>query len=330
MKDKAKMTTIEAAMTALEQQRLREETLREQEAEERRLRKQVKRTKKYRLTHSGAIALGVSVGLLLLFVLWQLSEAKAYLDDEVLMADLMVRADAAEEADIHMSIQQTAYYRTRMMADQSKSKDLQLKYAALAAQAQKKATQQSVWTTYANQKAKSRPVLIVSVSAARLLYTPSVNVTVKNSTKVSNAAIPTSIAYRAFDTEKLRRYLVQKGSKLAEPMYFNAILQTGQGHNIDPRFLFAITGQEQSLVPKNHAQAEKIANNPFNVYHSWMEYNTTIFNAADIACNTISNRMAKWNGRGDPIDFINETYAEDPNWAAGVRKYYQMILEATR
>ena len=38
---------------------------------------------------------------------------------------------------------------------------------------------------------------------------------------------------------------------------------------------------------RGHPASRKIANNPFNVYHSWQEFNTTIDDSARIAGNTI-------------------------------------------
>jgi hypothetical protein len=40
-------------------------------------------------------------------------------------------------------------------------------------------------------------------------------------------------------------------------------------------------------VPKENKQAKKIANNPFNVHHSWQAYNTGIADSAHIASKTI-------------------------------------------
>ena len=81
--------------------------------------------------------------------------------------------------------------------------------------------------------------------------------------------------------------------------------------DIHPLFLFAITGQEQAFVPRTHKLAKQIANNPFNVYYSWKEYNTTIEQSARIAANTINRLSEDRPYNIDAITWINREYAED-------------------
>lgn len=137
--------------------------------------------------------------------------------------------------------------------------------------------------------------------------------------------LPAVFAYKSFDAQKLRDYLVKSNSKLADSPYYETIIETAKAHGIDPRLLFAITGQEQSLVRNDNAHVEKIANNPFNVFGSWQDYNTDIADSSNIACNTIVNSMARRPAEIDPIIWLNSTYAEDKNWNVGVRKFFDRL-----
>lgn len=141
--------------------------------------------------------------------------------------------------------------------------------------------------------------------------------------------LPEFMVYKAFDIEKLRNVLISKRSKLAEPIYFESIIETAKAHDIDPRFLFAIAGQEQGLVDTNGDYALKMANNPFNVYGSWKRYNTNIKDSSEIVCNTIVKRIGKWPGKGDPIAWLNKTYAADEKWGRGVKYYYKWLCAET-
>ncbi|XEC92552.1 hypothetical protein AB6A23_14185 [Paenibacillus tarimensis] len=138
--------------------------------------------------------------------------------------------------------------------------------------------------------------------------------------------LPRELQYATVNLPGLRQYLEEKSSLLAETPYFEAIVETAKANNIHPVLLFAITGQEQSFVPKDHRFAGQIANNPFNVFNSWKKYNTTIHDSAEIAARTV----LKWSkNRPDGIDaiqWINRKYAEDQNWHKGVRSLFDAML----
>jgi hypothetical protein len=133
------------------------------------------------------------------------------------------------------------------------------------------------------------------------------------------------LKYAEIDTERLKEYLNSKNSLLAQDVYINAILQASSIYNVNPLLLFAITGQEQSFVRKTDYNAEKIANNPFNVGHSWEEYNTTIEDTANIAANTVVVLSQGCPPDIDPIEWINKSYAEDENWHIGVRFFFDQL-----
>lgn len=137
--------------------------------------------------------------------------------------------------------------------------------------------------------------------------------------------LPRELQYTEINEDLLIKYLNSKSSLLADQPYFQAILKVAKEKDIHPLFLFAITGQEQAFVPRTNKLAKKIANNPFNVYYSWKEYNTTIEQSAQIAANTI-NRLSKDRPYNrDAITWINREYAEDLNWSYGVTSILQAM-----
>ncbi|OPY62436.1 MAG: hypothetical protein A4E56_01351 [Pelotomaculum sp. PtaU1.Bin065] len=134
---------------------------------------------------------------------------------------------------------------------------------------------------------------------------------------------PEDLLYQEVNTAKLRQSLLKRNSILAEEPYFSVIVQSAKEFNVNPIFLFAITGQEQSFVPRQDKEAVAIANNPFNVYHSWTEYNTSIQDSARIASKTISNLLWTKPEAMDALTWINRHYAEDDHWRDGVGWIFQ-------
>ncbi|WP_144449105.1 hypothetical protein [Halalkalibacter nanhaiisediminis] len=133
------------------------------------------------------------------------------------------------------------------------------------------------------------------------------------------------LQYEQVNETSLRNWLNNRDSLLADEPYFSTILSVAKEFNIHPFLLFAITGQEQSYVPRSNQNAVEIANNPFNVFHSWEDYNTDILNSSQIAARTIVN-LSKDRPEGtDPIQWINRKYAEDKNWWRGVSSIFDML-----
>lgn len=137
--------------------------------------------------------------------------------------------------------------------------------------------------------------------------------------------LPQDLKYVEVDQELLRNWLNKKNSILADEPYFSSILYTSKEYNINPLFLIAITGQEQGFVPKSNANAIKIANNPFNVYGSWAEYNSNINDSSRIAAQTIINLSKDRPKEAHAIQWINGKYAEDKNWWVGVDKIFNQL-----
>ncbi len=139
--------------------------------------------------------------------------------------------------------------------------------------------------------------------------------------------LPDWFMYKTIDENSLKSYLTSKSSILAEEPYFSSIMEVSQQFNINPILLFAITGQEQSFVPKEHVNAVKIANNPYNVFCSWQSYNTDIVDASEIACRTIINLSKDRPDSVDPLVWVNRKYSADQSWHYGVRSLYNEIDE---
>jgi hypothetical protein len=142
--------------------------------------------------------------------------------------------------------------------------------------------------------------------------------------------LPSELKFKAIDEAKLIAFLNKRQSVLAQQPYFDAIIGAAESFDINPLLLFAITGQEQGFVPTTNRRYKEIANNPFNVFHSWQDFNTTIAQSAEIAARTIVNRSKERPQGVDPLVWINETYAEDPKWGAGVRSILASLTEATQ
>jgi len=141
----------------------------------------------------------------------------------------------------------------------------------------------------------------------------------------THEGLPLELRYTEIDKKRLTAYLNTKSSLLAEQPYFDAIVAAAKDFDIHPVLLFAITGQEQAFVPRTHEKAQEIANNPFNVFHSWKDFNTTIQESAEIAARTVTNISRDRPQDADPFTWINQTYAEDPNWSNGVRSIFKTI-----
>lgn len=142
-----------------------------------------------------------------------------------------------------------------------------------------------------------------------------------------NSHLPEYMRYRTINEEKLKSFLDKHNSILSKEPYFSTIFSVAKEFNLNPIVLFSITGQEQSFVPKNIHNAAKIANNPFNVYHSWEEYNTNIKDTSSIAARTVINLSKDMPKNADPFLWIGKDYAEDKEWGKGVEAIFKELSE---
>ncbi|WP_097027445.1 hypothetical protein [Clostridium peptidivorans] len=143
------------------------------------------------------------------------------------------------------------------------------------------------------------------------------------------SGVPTYFEYYDVNTARLRKFLVDRNSLLAEEPYFSTIISTAKEFNLNPLILFSITGVEQSFVPKSNTQAYKIANNPYNVFYSWQHYNTDIKDSSRIAARTVLNLCKNKPANTDAFYWINKKYAENQNWNKVVSALFKELLSYT-
>ncbi|MBN2797034.1 MAG: hypothetical protein JXR88_16605 [Clostridia bacterium] len=132
-------------------------------------------------------------------------------------------------------------------------------------------------------------------------------------------------AFHPLDYSALFAFLNHKSSYLIESNYLSTIEELSKNYDINPLLLIAIIGQEQNFVPKEHEDVLRIINNPYNVFGSWIEYNTNFEDATTICLNTIETAKASLPENTDLIEWLNDTYAEDKNWSSGVRTIFTKL-----
>lgn len=135
------------------------------------------------------------------------------------------------------------------------------------------------------------------------------------------------LQYREIDNQQLVSYLENKNSSLARIETVETLVQVASTYNVNPLLLIAITGQEQGFVPKDHEDADLMVNNPFNVYESWLDYNTDFENACKIAAGTVVKLSEGRPEDVDPIQWINRKYAEDDKWHEGVTYFFHEVSD---
>lgn len=148
---------------------------------------------------------------------------------------------------------------------------------------------------------------------------------IKNKTPESNIIV--NFKYKDINRLELKTFLNLHNSLLAEEPYFSTIISVSKQYGLNPLILFAITGQEENFVSKEDPNSKKIVNNPYNVYHSWEEYNTNINDSTKIASLTIINLSKDRPKNEEPFHWLNRSYAEDPNWSKGVKIFYETLEE---
>ncbi|MCE3203488.1 M23 family metallopeptidase [Paenibacillus sonchi] len=142
------------------------------------------------------------------------------------------------------------------------------------------------------------------------------------------------LTYRALNISVLIQWLNDRDSALANADVLRLIDQAAKSQNIDPYLLIAITGAEQSFVPRSNPSAEKIIRNPWNVFGNWKVGRgsmLTIGEAARIAAKTIVKLSKEKPSTVDAIEWLssrnnpNGYYAADPNWWRNVSSIYQQF-----
>jgi hypothetical protein len=142
--------------------------------------------------------------------------------------------------------------------------------------------------------------------------------------------LPDYLKYKRINKEGLKNYLIEKDSLLSKEPYFSTVIECAKEFNLNPILLFSIAGHEQSFVPKDNDAAEKIINNPYNVFESWEKYNTNLTDSSKIASRTVINKLKNRPENEDPFKWINKKYAADKNWWKGVREIYYTLEEKAK
>lgn len=143
--------------------------------------------------------------------------------------------------------------------------------------------------------------------------------------------LPEELKYKAINEKRLLQWLEHKNSYLASTEFISEFVSAAKEFDIDPLLLVAITGQEQSFVPKDHRNAADIAKNPFNVFGSWQRYGKSFHDSARVASRTIVNLSKDRPPSENPIRWLSSKanprgyYAADGNWWIGVSKIYDQI-----
>jgi murein DD-endopeptidase MepM/ murein hydrolase activator NlpD len=142
------------------------------------------------------------------------------------------------------------------------------------------------------------------------------------------------LVYRPLDIPVLLEWLGKRNSMLATKEILTMIDDAAKAQGIDPYLLIAITGAEQSFVPKSNKYADKIVKNPWNVFGSWKEgkgAELTTKDAAIIAAKTIVKLSRGKPSTVSPIAWLsdpenpNGVYATGSNWVRNVTSIYEQL-----
>ncbi len=180
-------------------------------------------------------------------------------------------------------------------------------------------------TRLTHHKSVVSPKIIYKMNPSTILSETSFTVDIDE--VESDVKLPQEFKYKDINKESLNQYLDKKNSILTNDEYLDTILKIAEEKQINPILLIAIIGQEQGFVPRNHRQALRIINNPYNVYGSWIEYNTNLEDSTYIATETLINRLSKLPPNTDPFIWTNRTYAEDINWWKGVKYFFSELSD---
>lgn len=143
---------------------------------------------------------------------------------------------------------------------------------------------------------------------------------------------PESLRYEEVDERALLSWLDARNSALATRQRVAAIIAAGQKYDVHPLLLVAITGAEQSFVPRTDRMAEQIAQNPWNVFGCWCTYAPGTAKSAQIAAHTVA-RLSQDMPQGiDPIAWL--AHPQNPrgmyatgyrNWVPNVQRFFAQL-----
>ncbi len=137
---------------------------------------------------------------------------------------------------------------------------------------------------------------------------------------------PTYLRYQNVSLEHLKSFLDQKHSKLLTEDYLDQLLGYSCEKDLNPLLLIAIIGQEQNFVPLQHPFAQRMIENPFNIYGSWETHPVGFTASMKEACYTINKALEGRRLYNDPFEVINGIYAEDEDWHLGVKVIFRDLM----
>lgn len=147
--------------------------------------------------------------------------------------------------------------------------------------------------------------------------------------------LPRELGYQSLNIDNVLQFLEKRKSALANRSLLQMIDEAGRTKNVSPYLLIAITGQEQSFVPRNNNHASEIIRNPWNVFGCWCKgkgAQLSTGEAAQIAANTIIKLSQDLPAGRDPIQWLSAKdnprgyYAADNGWWIGVSKYFKLLV----
>lgn len=137
---------------------------------------------------------------------------------------------------------------------------------------------------------------------------------------------PEYFRYQNVSIQNLEAYLERKNSKLLAEDYLEQLLSYSYEKDLNPLLLIAIIGQEQNYVPAQHKYADRMIQNPFNIYGSWETHQVGFTASMKEACYTINAALAGREPYKDPFVVINSRYAQDPHWYVGVKVIFRDLM----
>ncbi|GGG06343.1 hypothetical protein GCM10010912_58670 [Paenibacillus albidus] len=149
-------------------------------------------------------------------------------------------------------------------------------------------------------------------------------------------SLPSELGYTPLNIDYVFQFLDERKSALADRGLLQLIDDAGRTKNVSPYLLIAITGQEQSFVPRKNNHASQIIKNPWNVFGCWCKgkgATLTTGESAQIAANTIIKLSKDRPDGRDPIQWLSAKdnprgyYAEHNGWWIGVSKYFKLLLK---
>jgi len=143
---------------------------------------------------------------------------------------------------------------------------------------------------------------------------------------------PEELRYADVDERALLAWLDARNSALATPARVRAIIEAGRKFDVHPLLLVAITGAEQSFVPRSNRKAEQIVKNPWNVYGCWCTHPLGTARSAEIAAHTVAKLSQDRPPGVDPIAWL--AHPQNPrgmyatgyrNWVPNVQRFFAQL-----